>query len=119
MTTDQLTKPDILFTESPASWNTRYVTKDGFVCQITIRGKNGKDLLEKADIALNYLTEHDYNPDTYQRRNGNKDNGSNVQGKQCPIHQCQMKRYEKEGKTWFSHKLEDGSWCYGKAKKEN
>ena len=116
MTTTDL-KPDVLFTESPASWNTRYVTKEGFVCQITIRGENGKDLLEKANIALNYLTEHGYSPDTYQRQNG-KSNGNGT-GKQCPIHNCQMKRYEKEGKAWYSHKLDDGSWCYGKTRKGN
>jgi len=116
-TTDQSTKADVLFTESPASWNTRYVTPQGFVCQITIRGENGKDLLEKADSALNYLSTQGYRPDTYQRRNG-KSNGKG-QGKQCPIHHCQMKRYEKEGKTWYSHKLEDGSWCYGKVRKES
>ena len=111
MTTDTTTKPDVLFTESPSSWNTRYVTPQGFVCQITIRGENGKDLLEKADIALKYLV----TPDTYQRRNGNKGNGAT---KLCSIHQCQMKRYEKEGKSWFSHKLDNGSWCYGKQSKK-
>jgi len=116
-TTNPTTKPDVLFTESPSSWNTRYITPQGFACQITIRGENGRDLLEKADIALKYLTEHGYTPDTYQRRNGNKGNGAT---KQCPIHQCQMKRYEKEGKTWFSHKTDSGDWCYGKqAKKGN
>ena len=109
-------KPDVLFTESPASWNTRYVTPEGFVCQITIRGENGKDLLEKADIALNYLTQHGYTPDTYNNRNGK--GNSNGGGKLCPIHGCQMKRYEKEGKSWYSHKLDDGSWCYGRQKKE-
>ena len=97
MTTDQIEKTDVLFTEHPASWNTHYVTPEGFVCQITIRGENGKDLLEKADIALHYLSEHDHHPDTYQQRNG-KGNG-NGQEKQCPVHRCQMKRYEKDGKA--------------------
>ena len=115
MATDQIIKPEVLFTDAPASWNTRYVTQNGYVCQITIRGENGKDLLEKADIALNYLTEHGYKPDTYQRHNGNKGNGET---RMCSIHQCQMKRYDKDGKSWFSHKLDDGSWCYGKTKKE-
>ena len=109
-TPDETTKPDVLFTESPASWNPRYVTSEGFVCQITIRGENGKDLLEKADIALHYLSEHGYQPDIHQQRNG--------QGKQCPIHHSPMKRYEKDGKTWYSHKTEDGNWCYGREKKE-
>jgi len=118
MTTETTPKPDVLFTESPASWNTRYVTPEGFVCQITIRGENGKDLLEKADIALNYLTQQGYHPDTYQRHNGHKGNSNNGQGKQCQIHHCQMKRYEKDGKTWYSHRTDSG-WCYGREKKES
>ena len=112
MATDQIMKPEVLFTDAPASWNTRYITPQGFVCQITLRGENGKDLLEKAGTALTFLIEHGYKPDTNHRNNGN----GNGEGKRCPIHQSWMKRYEKEGKTWFSHKLEDGSWCYGKEK---
>jgi len=113
-TTDPTVKPDVLFTESPASWNTRYVTKEGFVCQITIRGENGRDLLEKADIALNYLTQQGYSPDAYQRHNGN---GSNGQGKQCPIHNIAMRKFEKNGQSWYSHKTDSG-WCYGKQSKK-
>ena len=40
-------------TEAPASWPTKYVTPDGFVCQLTLLGESGKDLLEKANAALN------------------------------------------------------------------
>ena len=114
-TTDPTTKPEVLFTESPASWNSRYVTPEGFVCQITIRGENGRDLLEKADIALKYLIEHGYTPEPYQRRNGKGD--PHGQGKQCLIHGSPMKRFEKDGKTWYSHKTDDG-WCYGREKKK-
>ena len=31
----------------------------------------------------------------------------------CPIHQVQMKQYEKEGRYWYSHKVGD-TWCKGK-----
>ena len=31
----------------------------------------------------------------------------------CPVHECQMKQWEKEGRTWYSHKTDDG-WCSGK-----
>ena len=36
----------------------------------------------------------------------------------CPIHSCQMtmKKNQKTGQTFFSHRLPDGSWCNGKAK---
>jgi hypothetical protein len=30
-----------------------------------------------------------------------------------PIHECEMKRWEKDGRIWYSHKV-DGKWCTGK-----
>ena len=32
----------------------------------------------------------------------------------CPIHNVKMKRREKDGQTWYSHKTKDG-WCRGQA----
>ncbi len=100
-------KPESSFLEAPASWNTRYITPAGFVCQITLRGENGKDLLERAAVALAYLTEHQYLPDIGFRKNGNGDS------KQCEIHHAEMKKRQRDGKIWYSHKTDDG-WCYGK-----
>ena len=34
----------------------------------------------------------------------------------CAIHNISMKRREKEGQVWHSHKADDGTWCKGKAK---
>ena len=119
--------------ESPASWNTKYTTPDGYTCQLTLRGETGKDLLEKANAALTWLRENGYMPSEFNgyrpRNNGNKSennpqpsNGNgNGNGKQdhpenfCPIHQCEMKRWDKNGKIWYSHKTENG-WCTGKSK---
>ena len=50
------------------AWNTSYVTQDGFVCRITLRGETGKDLLDKASVALSYLMEHGFQPERSQRR---------------------------------------------------
>jgi hypothetical protein len=97
------------FTEAPASWNTSYVTPDGYVCRITLRGENGKDLLEKAALALAFLKQQGYMPDQKFARNGKSET------RQCPIHKCEMRRYEKDGKSWFSHKTGDGIWCCGKS----
>lgn len=109
MTTDLIPKTDLGFLEAPASWNTSYVTPEGFVCRITLRGETGRDLLEKAGNAIAFLTNHGYQPELKALR-------SSGEIKQCPIHQCDMRRFEKNGKAWFSHKLEDGSWCNGKQK---
>ena len=35
----------------------------------------------------------------------------------CPIHKCKMKRREKNGQVWYSHKTKDG-WCRGKAQRK-
>jgi len=32
----------------------------------------------------------------------------------CPIHSVQMRQFEKEGRTWYSHKTDEGAWCKGK-----
>lgn len=32
----------------------------------------------------------------------------------CQIHNCDMKRHEKDGKHWFSHRLDNGDYCNGK-----
>ncbi len=115
--------------EAAASWNTRYVTPDGFVCQLTLRGETGKDLLEKANAALSWLKENGYLPSEingYRSRSNNAkpennnqpSNGNGSHGESenlCPIHQCEMRRWEKDGRVWFSHKTEDG-WCTGKVK---
>jgi hypothetical protein len=31
----------------------------------------------------------------------------------CPLHQTAMRQTTKEGRSWFSHKI-DGRWCKGK-----
>ena len=53
-------KSNSVVTEAPASWNTKYVTPDGFVCQLTLRGETGKDLLEKANAALTWLKDNGF-----------------------------------------------------------
>ena len=110
MTTDQVPKADVRFTESPASWNVRYTTMSGFVCQLTLRSETGLELLEKADAALSFLLEQGNHP----CENNNNHNGKET--KLCPIHNCEMKHREKDGKTWYSHKTDKG-WCYGKERK--
>ena len=129
-------KNNAVVTEAAASWNTRYVTPAGFVCQFTLRGDSGKDLLEKANAALTWLLENNYLPceNTFkpkwdgkksENKNSNQtstsqpvtpQNGDAVEpaANICPIHHCDMRRFEKNGRTWFSHKTDDGGWCKGK-----
>ncbi len=111
--------------EAPASWNTRYVSPEGFECQLTLRAESGSDLLDKVNGAISYLLNNDCVPYTYNRggyrgtTNNKSTNGNNSNQEQsddpawCPIHQCEMKRWEKSGRVWYSHKVDD-DWCNGK-----
>jgi len=114
------------FPEAPASWNTRYIDSNGFECQITLRGDSGSELLEKATNAINYLLKNSCTPYTYYRNGSrqvesksdeNKKVEVNSNGKDnpawCQIHQCEMKKWDKNGRVWYSHKV-DGEWCSGK-----
>ena len=114
------------FPEAPASWNTRYVDPNGFECQITLRGETGSDLLEKAANAINYLLKNGCTPFVYYRNGSRQTESKPAEGEKedvksdgkdnpawCPIHQCEMKRWDKNGRVWYSHKV-DGEWCGGK-----
>jgi hypothetical protein len=112
------------FPEAPASWNTRYVDPNGFECQITLRGESGSELLEKANNAINYLLKNGCTPYTFNRNAtrqvGNKPEENKLDTEKnngnpawCPIHQCEMKKWDKNGRVWYSHKV-DGEWCSGK-----
>ena len=111
--TDQTTTPN--FQEAPASWNTRYISPDGFTCQITLRCETGGEVLTKAQQAVQWLQEHDcqpYGSSVGNRSNGKAQNATNSPAL-CPIHQCEMRRWEKNGRGWYSHKV-NGEWCKGK-----
>jgi hypothetical protein len=57
---------ELTFSEAPASWNTRYIDPNGFECQITLRGENGSELLEKAANAIAYLLKYGCAPYTFR-----------------------------------------------------
>ena len=130
MTENNSTKPITQSLEAAASWNTKYQTTEGFVRQITLRAENGKELLDKAGAAITFLLANGCTPyETISFRpksnsNGHKNQNSNTSATEnsnenngeshlCPIHKIEMKRWEKDGRVWFSHKSDNG-WCTGK-----
>ena len=71
----------MLYTESPASWNTRYLTPNVFECPLTLRADNGQELLERANGGKTTSTESD---------------------QVYPIHDVPMRRYDKDGRIWYT-----------------
>lgn len=120
MTEPKTVRKAPVLTEAPASWNTRYLTPTGFVCQLTLRGENGKDLLEKANTAIEWLLENDCKPaeNGYGHSYSNGHSTTEVSKDPavvCPIHHVDMRKWERNGNSWYSHKV-DGAWCTGKQK---
>ncbi len=99
--------------EALASWNTSYVSPEGFVCRITLRAENGQDLLQKATAAIAFLLEHGNLPEQRNERRPSQEHDGKPERRYCFMHLCEMKRFEKDGRTWFSHRLPDGTWCRG------
>ena len=136
MSENSAVKTNNVTTEAPASWNTKYTSTEGFICQITLRADSGKELLEKAQAAMTHLLQAGCLPcdnipfrprsnggqkaqtnNTPANGNGSTPAESNSNGNShvCPVHGVEMKRWEKDSKVWFSHKV-DGGWCTGKSK---
>lgn len=101
--------------EAPVSWNVRYVTAEGFTAQLTLRGASGADVLTKAAAALKYLVAHGAQPDTWRAAAPPAAAAPAPDPSDpswCPIHNVAMKRHERNGQVWYSHR--DGeAWCRG------
>ena len=125
MTNSNESKSEILVAKSPASWDTKYFSPEGYECQLRLNGDYGIELLEKANNAIEYLIKsgcQPFCPDTPSRSNqgdmtktDNSHANEYIQGwdpSWCPVHQCHMKRRNKDGQAWYSHKA-NGTWCRG------
>jgi hypothetical protein len=90
--------------EAPASANC-HLTIAGRQVQVTLRDTDEARLLTRLTALLAQ----------YPVEQAAGSQGETREG-WCPVHQVQMRRSEKDGRSWWSHKAEDGSWCKGKAK---
>ncbi len=113
MPTESNTNRDATQAPFQASWQTSYLTQAGFVCHIALQGNDIQDLMAKAAILLSALLEQGSVPDKDNRRFHSRGHHSKEEKHYCFIHLCSMQRFEKGGRTWFSHRLDNGEWCRG------
>ena len=105
---------DIMLPEAPVSWNVRYTSSQGYDCQLTLRGIDAAEVLKLADQLMARMGEVDVG-NGHGRSRGNGQSAANPSGAAwCSIHDCAMTRYEKNGRSWFSHRMVGGKWCKGR-----
>jgi len=128
MTLNNLNSVDqpFAYSEATATWSVRYVDPAGFECILSIQAETGAEVLRKAESALSHLDDAKCLPVHKNSFKGNghvkehnsaatiliKSNG-NIKNPICPIHNIEMQKWSKNGRTWYSHRWNNG-WCNGK-----
>ena len=121
-----LVEGEVGYSEALATWTTRYVDPSGFECMLSIQAETGTQVIKKAEGAIVHLTELNCLPLHPGNHNGNgqekaSKSDATIEVKQdvnpgktiCPIHNVEMTRWSKNGRTWYAHRWENG-WCKGK-----
>ena len=128
----EVSEQGVAFMEAPASWNTRYISKAGFECQLTLRHADPTALLKLANEIMGKMAEAGVVPvvgNGYARKAASPSdgaaavpapaaangNGSAHGPEWCAVHQAEMKLHTRNGQSWYSHKMPDGTWCRGTA----
>lgn len=122
------------FTEAPGSLTVKAVSPAGYDCLLTIRAGSISDCLQRSEAALVWLQEHNYRPTSQARgaaesepppepgstspaaaegEGGEDDYGA---FRLCPLHHTKMRQRVHGDQKWWSHRLESGAWCKGRAK---
>ena len=109
------------YSEASATWTTRYLDPSGYECMLSIQAETGAEALRKAEGALTHLTEAKclpYHRDSHNGQGNGHKAGATIMVRQegknpaCPIHNIEMQKWSKNGRTWHSHRWDDG-WCNG------
>ena len=107
--------------EAPASASVRFQL-EGFEWLFTVRNfsdkEPGRELLTKVKGVNEAIVKMGGAP--IYGKNANQERsaiGSKAPEEDdpswCPVHNLKMTKYEKEGRSWYSHQV-DGEWCRGK-----
>jgi len=101
--------------EAPFSINTFVRTPNGFRAQITIRHLSWEAGVAEFEDMVGFLLDQGYAPGegAVTHDAGDGESGAGKEG-WCPIHNAQMRRWEKNGKTWHSHRVGPGKFCRGR-----
>ena len=80
----------------------------------TIRDTEASELAKKMNTMIDYFQNNGITPDPIKIETIPAKQVEVVPDSWCSIHGLEMTKYSKEGRSWYSHKLDDGTWCKGK-----
>ncbi len=122
----------VQMTEAPYSANFRARdAQTGFEIQFTVRAVTEDAFFARLSRILDRLTEQGYLAAGGRRESAAESlpalarepapappaasaAESEARPDWCSIHNVQMRRHEKDGEVWYSHRTEEGTWCKGK-----
>jgi hypothetical protein len=93
--------------EAPCSVNV-HLTIAGRQVQLTLRGHDEGDVLTRLETVLARY------PQPQVPAQPQAQAPAPVEKRYCPKHGTEMQQNHKDGRSWWSHRLADGSWCKGK-----
>ncbi len=102
--------PDL---DSSAVFTVRYIDPSGFEVQLSIEAPTGTEAMKKGQLVIERLKETQCSPLNRKNQAATIEETITNSDSFCPIHQVEMKLWEKRNKTWYSHKTPDGRWCNG------
>jgi hypothetical protein len=109
--------------EAPASLNLRFSTQMGFEGLITLRSfskeKGAKQLLDNLHRIEEELHTKGCRPIFGKNSAPAKTEPPDIPVEHwCEEHQCEFQKWNKEGRSWYSHQVEDtDEWCHESKKK--
>ena len=107
-------------TQAGAEFNVFFKTPAGFKAHLKLHGVSGRAVLEQSAGALLYLATHGFTPEyaaaptAAEPTREDLPSDGTASASFCTIHNCEMKRREKDNQVWYSHKISGTEdWCRG------
>jgi len=101
--------PPLPLPEAPASVNV-HLSIAGRQVQLTLRDSDEWRLLARLEEVLQRF------PAPPAPVPGHAQGSQGQEKGWCAVHQCAMQENRKDGRTWYSHRTAEGSWCKGKGR---
>jgi hypothetical protein len=99
--------------EAPVSITLK-ATLNGYEVMVTLRGVDFASVKAQVQQASQWLSvQAPAQPPTQPPAQG-KAQRAHDDSPYCRAHKAVLKRYERNGQVWYSHKTADGRWCRGK-----